>query len=208
MLAGKCEYDFVILVDSSGSVIDPNDGGAPGNWDLVLDMLKRLIEVIDSYSEIGASCRIAIINYSTNQIIELRLEDNYNRQQIIDKINSGAIMHQNAKTYMTNALRLADELLHNSTRLIGGDVSAAQAVMLFTDGQAREADKALAVLKSFMDRGIYAIMIGKSVQRHTLFTDGQAREADKADVISKKNFFYGAVGPSISVGISSESALC
>ena len=78
---------------------------------------------------------------------------------------------------MTAALRLADELLHNSTRLIGSDVSAAQAVMLFTDGQAREADKALAVLKSLMDRGIYAIMIGKSMQRHTLI-------AASTDVIS------------------------
>ena len=108
-VTGHCEFDFIILVDSSGSI-------GLDNWDKVLQMVRLLIESIDSYSTIGVTSRVAIINYSRLVTVVVDLSENLNKNDLLDLIDSGAIEYYEDSTYMKSAVLKASNLLQENIK--------------------------------------------------------------------------------------------
>ena len=143
MISGHCEFDFIILVDSSGSVTYDAAIGKTvlERWDQVLYMVRYLIAIIDSYSTIGVTSRVAIINYSINVTTVVDLSDKLSKDQLIAVIDSGGIEYQKSTTYTYAAMQLATDMLSTNARHVSGRISATQAVILFTDGHASDIPK-------------------------------------------------------------------
>ena len=110
-VTGHCEFDFIILLDSSASIIRTHWGGHPDNWGKVLQMVRLLIESIDSYSTIGVTSRVAIINYSTAVKVVVDFSENLNKNELLALIDDGAIEHYKRATFMTSAVLMAMNLL-------------------------------------------------------------------------------------------------
>ena len=165
-VTGHCEFDFVILVDSSFSITSEPQGGHPDNWDKVLQMVRLLIESIDSYSTIGVTSRVAIINYSTAVKVVVDFSENLNKNELLALIDDGAIEHYKRATFMTSAVLMAMNLLKQNIRYVSGDITATQAVILFTDGQAsiesQQTHTLSDLLKQLVGRDqAHVMMVGK-----------------------------------------------
>ena len=119
----------MILVDSSGSITDAD----PGNWERVKQLLRMLVNVIDEDSEISVTSRVAIYRYSNLIDTPTTFEDDRNRDQLIDVIDNMRII--GGFTHMYTAVRMAAEYLQQSARRVSGEISATQAIILFTDGK-------------------------------------------------------------------------
>ena len=118
----------MILVDSSGSITDADSG----NWERVKQLLRMLVNVIDEDSEIGVTSRVALYQYSNYIDTRSTFEDRRNRDQLIDVIGSTQII--GGFTHMYTAVQMAAEYLQQSARRVSGEISATQAIILFTDG--------------------------------------------------------------------------
>ena len=120
----------------------------------------------------GDTSRIAVYTYDKDVIQQTSFEDNFNRQQIEGLLDVNRIPHDSrGKTHMYEAVTTARDYLTASSRRVSGQITATQAVILFTDGTPAPDDFAahpfettenvLNVLKSLMDAEIHVIMIGK-----------------------------------------------
>ena len=139
-------------MDSSGSI-------GVSNWDLVLTMVRLLIQSIDSYSTIGVTSRVAIINYSKIIKVVVDLSENLNKDQLLSLIDDGAIEYFKGGTYMFDAVERAEQLLLANIRIVSGSIQATQAVIFFTDGDSKPSP--LSVFKRMMNRGVHVILVGK-----------------------------------------------
>ena len=142
-------------MDSSGSITEDGDE----NWELVLEMVRLLIQSIDSYSTIGVTSRVAIINYSSTVEVVADLSEKLNKDQLLSLINNGAIVYFGKGTEMFRAVEEANELFLANVRIVSGSIQATQAMILFTDGRVIVPPVALFI--TLMDRGVHVILIGK-----------------------------------------------
>ena len=151
----------------------PEFGGHPGNWNDILQMVRLLIESIDSYSTIGVTSRVAIINYSTDVILEVDLSENLNKNELLALIDAGAIKYLGENTRMYSALLLTTKLLKDNIRYVSGDITATQAVIMFTDGvptiELRQTVPVWYLLEAMIGRDrVHVILVGK-YNVHTMY---------------------------------------
>ena len=169
--SGQCEYDIVILVDST-------EGISPTNWQWLLEMLRLMVTKIDSLTTLGVTSRVAIISYADDAISEIPLEANLTRQGVLYKIDNGEITYQVGARFMVAAIELARDILFDNMRTIDRDILATQSVILFSNGQpispvqvytvaqylanmAAEVVKVQVMMESMMLQGVYVNLIGQ-----------------------------------------------
>ena len=173
IFAGHCYVDVVFVIDSTASIQD-------ANWESVMQMLRLMVAAIDSNSTLSATSRVAVITYSNRAIIEVNLEQNWNKAAILNEIDTGIVYHRGSDNDMRTAVKLAQDVLANNTRTVNNGINATQAVIVFTDGKqtvrapgmiltdaewgqliADTNNDLQATLYGLMDKRVYVTMIGK-----------------------------------------------
>ena len=124
----------MILVDSSGSIYDADRHANPSNWELVTGLVRLLLDVINEDSEIGVTSRIAIYTYSNIVVQHINFTQGLNHQQIVRYLDDGRMTFIGSFTHMYEAVTIARDYLQQSARRVSGEISATQAIILFTDG--------------------------------------------------------------------------
>ena len=163
---GHCDFDFMIMMDGSGSI-------GEANWLLMQSAVGTLLDVIDSNSKLGETSRVGIIQFSHTQnhsrIIEVELSENKTRAEI----DTSTFVWHAGGTHPYYHLLLAISTLKNNTRFVGGSrITATQGIILFTDGQfsGPGARDILPTMLGLMDEGIHITLIGKSYPNNTTCT--------------------------------------
>lgn len=173
-ISGQCEVDFLILLDSSGSINDDD----PSNWDYVLDLTRSLVDALDQYTTVGDQSQVAIFTYSYEIRRHVTFNQFYNRADIQQFIAEGGVTYQGGFTRMHLAVQEGRDYLASSIRAtsISEDIKAQQVLLLFTDGEpcaddpcedgleGETVDNVVSVLSGLMDSGIYVYIIGKALR--------------------------------------------
>ena len=150
----------------------------PTNWQWLLEMLRLMVTKIDSLTTLGVTSRVAIISYADDAILDIPLEANLNRQEVLHKIDNGEITYQVGSRFMVAAIELARDILFDNMRTIDRDILATQSVILFSNGQpispvqvytvaqylanmAAEVVKVQVMMESMMLQGVYVNLIGQ-----------------------------------------------
>ena len=94
----KCEADIAMLVDKSGSITNPEDGGNPGNW----KVLKDFIYAVMRQTEYGVtdSTKYAVLFFANNANLFVKLNqcsDIPCAKNIIETVNAPVSMRNTVK---------------------------------------------------------------------------------------------------------------
>ena len=73
VIAG-CKADIALLVDKSGSIIDPSAGGDPGNWNILKTFLENVM-VETEFGQDPDGTHFGLIYFANNANLFLQLND-------------------------------------------------------------------------------------------------------------------------------------
>ena len=126
-LAGCEVVDIALIVDSSGSINDRD----PGNWDLVKNFMKAMVDRLDIGS---ARVQMAIIHFSSTAVIDHDFRDPQNRVAIKSSIDSMVYLGGTTNIWHgMNRARLEVFLSNRQDR-----ANAPNVAVIVSDGEANE----------------------------------------------------------------------
>ena len=157
-IAGLCRADFIVIVDNSQSIMTDD-------WESVGRMLRLLVLAIDSYSEFRRFSTIGFIRFNDNTYEHLRNHHNFDIDGVIRVVNDIKSKRPYGDTMMLEPVQLAVRRLDEVREERGPRSSAAQCIIMFTDGiptRSQDRDDVIQLFKDQMDLGVYVVLIGKS----------------------------------------------